>query len=118
MSTNDNIFSGPIPPRAKIISKSIIDKRRCEIPGHIPHPTPPDANYDDWESAYFQQLMVIYDIVANTVNEKYPKNRIKWADNEELISNTSQLVYDCSSKYISPYLENEMKSESKEVEEV
>lgn len=116
-TTNDKVSTGPVPPRPKIIPEWTDDERRCERPGYIPHPTPSDANHGDWEHAYFPQLMVMYNIVAGTIEEKYPRNRIKWTDNQELFDNISELLYKSSSKYISPYLESEDESESKELEE-
>jgi hypothetical protein len=113
----DNASVGPIPPIPRIRQKWQIDKRRWEHGNYIPHPTPGNANRCVWHSAYLSQLMDMYIIVINTMNEKYPKNKIKWNSNDKIFHNLSRVLYHCSSKYISEYLDRPLEEiESKDWE--
>ena len=65
----------------------------------------PASDRHEWHNAYFPQLIIMYDMVQEIINEKYPKNKIDW-DNPRHLNNFSRLIYHCSSKLISPYLED------------
>lgn len=80
------------------------DKRKCEHYNTIPHETPSNTNRRDWHNAYISQLKDIHAIIANTMNERH-KNNIKWAHNQEITHNMSRLIYHCSSKNISKYID-------------
>lgn len=56
----------------------------------------------DWHDAYSSQIEDLYNIMIKTVRENYPNNRINWDDNRK-INNFSKLLYNSSSKYITPY---------------
>jgi hypothetical protein len=101
---DDDSFTEFLPtvPRIK-------QKRICEY-NYVTYPTPISTSRSQWHNAYLSQLIDINNIVANTMNERYPKNKIKWVENKKIFHNLSRLLYHCSSKHISPYLE------SKEVE--
>jgi len=98
------------------------DTRKRERTNYIPHPTPTNSNRRDWHNAYQVQLMDMCDIMANTIDEMYPKSRIRWGVNENVAHHLSRLVYHCSSKYITPYLDlpweitDEIENESNEIE--
>lgn len=96
---------GPLIPIPKIHGKWKKDTSKCERSNYIPHPTPANSNRRDWHDAYQVQLMDMYNIVANTIDEMYPKSRIRWGGNKNVAHNLSSLVYHCSSKYITPYLD-------------
>lgn len=109
----DDICIRPIP-----LITSGRDKRKCESGNNIPHRTPSNANRLDWHNAYITQLMEMYRIIADTMNERYPKNKIKWDRNTEIVHNMSRLIYHCSSKHISEYVElpyDEDENESKDL---
>ena len=94
-----------------------IDNRLCERVNYIPHRTPRNANRLDWHNAYLPQLMDIHNIVINTMNERYPNNNIRWKTNDQIFHNLSRLLYHCSSKYISKYIDRQWnKIESKDLE--
>lgn len=71
---------------------------------YIAYPTPCVHNRHDWHYAYLEHLLAMYDIVANTIDEKYPRNRIVWGENKKIFHNLSRLIYHCSSKHIDYYL--------------
>lgn len=98
-------FSEYIIPIPKIYGKWKTDGRKCERSNHIPHRTPTNSNRREWHNAYLAQLIDMYFIVINTINEMYPKCRINWDENEKIFHNLSRLIYHCSSKYISPYVD-------------
>jgi hypothetical protein len=99
----------PLPPIPRNVGKWKRDERQCEWYNYIPHLTPTKDNRNRWYCSYEIQLMQMYDIITNIIQERYPRNKIKWMDNEKILYNVVKLVYHCSSKYISPYLENELK---------
>ena len=76
----------------------------CELPNYIPHTTPRDANRYEWHNAYISQLIDIRDIVSDVIADRHPKNTIDWEGNDKIFHNLSRIVYHCSSKYITPYL--------------
>jgi len=78
--------------------------RYCERRNYTPHSTPNNSNRIIWHDAYALNLLEMYDIVANTIDELYPKNNIQWAENGKIANNLSKMIYHCSSKYISPYI--------------
>ena len=108
---------GHLPPIPRIRHRWTADERKCERGKYVPHPTPSNANRRDWHNAYLSQLMDMYAIVVNTMNERYPKNQIKWTKNDRIFHNLSRVLYHCSSKYISEYLDTPWDEiESKDLE--
>jgi hypothetical protein len=69
----------------------------CERANYIPHTTPKNANRYEWHNTYIRQLIDIYNIIKEVINERYPHNKIKW-DNEKIFHNLSRVIYHCSSK--------------------
>lgn len=65
----------------------------------------PKSSHRDWHEAYVLQLIEMHRIVATTIDERYAKNRIDWAKNKKVVDNLSNLIYQCSSKIISPYMD-------------
>lgn len=82
----------------------ILKKRQVERSNYIPHPTPSNANRRDWHNAYSQQLIDMYSIVIETITERYPNHNIKRITTPKVFQNLSRLIYYCSSKYITPYI--------------
>lgn len=82
----------------------IYDKWRIgestEWSNYISHPTPTNPNRREWHNSYITELLHMYDIVANTIDERYPKNKIRWGNNEKVAHNLSRLIYHCSSKQL------------------
>ena len=112
---NDSPISiGPIPSVNNFRGKWFRDSRECERRNYVPHLTPTNSNRNNWDAAYATQLRHMLNIVATTIQEEYPQNKIKWYKNQNIKKNFSDVIYHCSSKYISPYLDN---SSSKDVEE-
>lgn len=94
-------------------------RNRRSQSNYTPFRTPRNDNRHEWHVAYQQQLMDMYQIITNIMNERYPKNKIKWETNDQIFHNLSRLLYHCSSKYISPYIEypwNENKSKELNVD--
>ena len=77
--------------------------RKCEIPNYLPHKTPEHSNREVWHNAYKEHLIDIYKNVRDIINSEFPKNKIVW--DIVAINNLSKVIYHCSSKYISPYIE-------------
>jgi len=69
----------------------------CERANYIPHTTPKNANRYEWHNTYIRQLIDIYNIIKQVINERYPHNKIKW-DKEKNFHNLSRVIYHCSSK--------------------
>jgi len=65
----------------------------------------PKSSHRDWHEAYVSQLIEMHRIVATTIDERYAKNRIAWSKNKKVVDNLSNLIYQCSSKIISPYMD-------------
>jgi len=111
--SNQEIYPDDIQP--------YIDERKCERFNYIPFQTPSDSTREEWHKEYIIQLIDIHNIVINTVNERYPKNKIMWEKNKSnIFHNLSRLIYHCSSKYIAPqdsYFEEE-EIESKDLENI
>ena len=75
------------------------DTRTCVRPNYIPFPSPYKSSKEEWLFTYNLQLEEIYKILINVINTKYPKNKIKW-DNNDIKYSFEKLIYHCSSKYI------------------
>ena len=71
-----------------------------EWSNYIAYPTPINPNRYEWHNSYITELLHMYDIVVNTVNERYPNNKIRWTHNEKVAHNLSRLIYHCSSKHL------------------
>ena len=80
------------------------ERRKCERPNYVPHRTPSYSNRELWSHSYAPQLCDMYRIVGLMIEEKYPKVRIDWKD-PKYHRAFNKLIYHCSSKYISPYIE-------------
>tara|TARA_Y100000389_G_C17458512_1_gene519866 strand:+ start:923 stop:1282 length:360 start_codon:yes stop_codon:yes gene_type:complete len=79
------------------------DTRECVRFNHIPHRTPSKIDYDEWLDNYYLQLDQLYKIISDNMNKKYPKNKIKW-HNDNTKSNFDKLIFHCSSKHIDKFV--------------
>lgn len=84
-------------------SNEIIINKKCQISNYIPHNKPKNINREKWHNSYKNAIIDIYKIIDNSLSTNFPSNNITW-DNIS-INNLSILLYESSSKYISPYLE-------------
>ena len=75
-----------------------LEPKFCERANYIPLPTPKNANRFEWHNTYIRQLIDIYNIIKEVINERYPHNKIKWDNNEKIFHNLSRVMYHCSSK--------------------
>lgn len=94
-------FSNDIPYIKQIQGK---DPRRIERRNYIPHRTPVRTYRNKWEDAYRFQLEDMYNIVINIITERYPKKKINW-DSYTNYKALSELIFHCSSKHISEFLD-------------
>jgi hypothetical protein len=80
--------------------------RKCEIPNYLPEPEldSEHSNREDWHNSYKEQLIDIFRIVRLITESEFKNNKIVW-DNLAF-NNLSRVIYHCSSKNISPYLES------------
>ena len=69
------------------------------------HPTPSITNRHSWHISYCRELIHLYEIVKRIVTEKYPTIKENWESNS-LFNSFSRLIYNCSSKHISLYLDD------------
>jgi hypothetical protein len=92
----DDTFNGV--PRIRQTSDP--SERFCERYNYIPRAPTRNSDRRQWHYAYHSQLIDIYNIIVDTINEKYPRNKIKWFTNNAIFHNLSRLIYHCSSKYI------------------
>lgn len=83
-----------------IVGKWRKDLRECERFNHIPHVTPTKNNRDEWNQIYLNPLLAMHSIVADTINERYPKNKIRWDTDRSKFNALCKLIYHCSSKHI------------------
>ena len=77
-----------------------VSGKPTEWSNHISHPKPINPNREEWHNSYLSELLHMYDIVANTIDERYPKNKIHWSYNKKVAHNLSRLIYHCSSKQL------------------
>jgi hypothetical protein len=82
-----------------------IDTRLLEWGGLVPFPTPQNTNRYTWHISYLQQLIDMYNIAEKVISTRYPNSQIKWKTKKHF-NDFSILIYGCSSKYISPYLDD------------
>ena len=80
------------------------ERRKCERPNYIPRRTPNYSNRESWSYAYGPQLQDMYRIVGLMVENKYPNVKIDWSG-PKYHRAFNELIYHCSSKYITPYIE-------------
>ena len=69
---------------------------------YIPQSYETNNSREEWHFAYKEQLIDIHRIIVDLINIEFPKNKIDW-DNVDF-NNLSKVIYNCSSKNISPYL--------------
>jgi hypothetical protein len=58
----------------------------------------------EWHEAYAIPLERMYSIVADTLDEMYPRNKVQWGGNIRIANAMSKMIFHCSSKRISEYL--------------
>ena len=115
---------GKIYPQVIPLSRIYCPQRECERPNYIPYSTHDERGshriqqspYIDpkvWCHAYTRQLNDMYRIVRLVVSRNYPSRQIDWNKNAHAFA---KLMFHCSSKYISPYVE-EYDSEEYDSEE-
>ncbi len=104
-----SVSTGPIPTVNCFREKWKWDARRCERYNHVPHPTPTNSCYSEWVGVHGVQLEKLSRILVDTVDELYPRNGIKWNNDPRIMANFQKVIYHCSSKYLSPYLDNPSK---------
>jgi hypothetical protein len=88
----------PIP---RIIRK---ERKKCERCNYVPYSKPRYDNQNEWRYAYDFQIYDMYRIVGRMIEEKYPNLSIDWKD-PQYYTAFNNLIYACSSKYITPYIE-------------
>lgn len=76
--------------------------KKCTIPNYIPHRTPRNINREYWHNVYNRELIDMFKIVIDIFENELPEYKIKW-DNH-IFNKFSILIYNASSKYISPHL--------------
>ena len=77
--------------------------RKTEYGGLSVPQTPPNSNRHSWHTAYCRELIDMYRIVQNVMDERYQGKEVEW-DSQDKFNKFSQLIYHCSSKNISPHL--------------
>jgi hypothetical protein len=85
------------------MSKNI---KKCHMPNYLPHSCMKNIDRERWHNNYIQQIIDIHSILYETINQKYPKNKIDWKNNDKIVHNLSRVLYHSSSKYLSPYLKD------------
>lgn len=75
-----------------------------ERSNYISYPRPINPNRHEWHNIYLDNLLHMYDIVSNIIDDRYPNNKIIWEKNSDVFHNLSRLIYHCSSKHIDSYL--------------
>ena len=79
-------------------------RRKCERPNYIPHRSPNYDNRNEWSDAYDPQLFTMYRIIGRMIDSEFPKVSIDWR-NPKYYRALNKLIYHCSSRYISPYID-------------
>ena len=95
-NTSDNlqIFPGPV----------------RSFTNYVAHPSPNRDNLFNWYHAYLPQLIYMESIIRQIMEDVFPNSNIKW-DEPQIFNNLVRLIYHCSSKYITPYLNDSRFSE-------
>jgi len=86
-------------------NSGVYTTRNNSLRNYIPHNPRRVGNKYTWQQAYYIQLKYIYRIVKRIITLYFPKYKINW-DNPQIYTNLLIVLYHCSSKYISPFLEN------------
>lgn len=92
---NQRSFPTPLLPR---------QRRECERSNYIPHTTPVHIDPKAWCYAYADPLQEIYRITRLIIMSRYPNTKIDW-DDPVYATTLSKMIYRCSSKYISPFID-------------
>lgn len=66
---------------------------------YIPHKTPFNTNYNKWFNEYEKEILSLYGILQQIINERYPYEKVDW-ESEEIFNSFSIMLYNKSSKYI------------------
>lgn len=78
-------------------------RRECERSNYIPHATPVHNDTKAWCYAYADPLQEIYRITRLIIKSRYPYTKIDW-DDPVYMTTLSKMIYSCSSKYVSPFI--------------
>lgn len=65
---------------------------------YIPHRTPIFKSYSRWITNYQRDLLNLYSILRDIINNRYPDNEINW--DHDLFCTFCRMVYNSSSKHI------------------
>lgn len=98
-SIDYNVFNPPSVP--KFIP--CYESRACVRRNYIPHRPKKHINRYEWQNAYINELIIMYNLTESIITKNYPKVKIVWESNK-LFNEFSSLIYHCSSKHISEYL--------------
>jgi hypothetical protein len=74
--------------------------------GLVSKPTTYFITREDWHQVYEKQIMYMYDIIADIVDQRYV-HKIEWRNNDRVLETLSKLLFRTSSKYVSPYVLDE-----------
>ena len=64
----------------------------------------PVVSHKKWHVYYEQQILDLYDILAEILDERYDAHGINWRNNEKILTELSKLIYRRSSKHLIAYL--------------
>ena len=76
-----------------------ISKQKCIRGGYTPHRTPFMSNRKYWHVYYKQELIDMYILMKDIMDDRYIKNGISWTSNKTF-NDFSQLIFQSSSQYI------------------
>ena len=83
-------------------TKHYMDTRKCQRRNFVPHRNTRNIDPLIWRRTYHEQLRDISRIIGRTLNDNI-SNPID-CDNDYIFNKISAMVFQSSSKYISPYI--------------
>lgn len=87
-------------PNTKLLCTDYLKK--CQIPNYIPHNKTKNINREKWQNNYSYPLIDMHTIVSDIMYYNFPNHKI--SRNNKSFNNLAKIIYNCSSKYISPYV--------------
>lgn len=70
------------------------------IVNYIPHKRPINVNFNNWFQCYKKDILNLYSIFKESINDNYKYNKIDW-ETDIIFKKFVYLIFNSSSKYIS-----------------
>ena len=75
-----------------------ISSKKCVRGNHVPRRTPYISHRRNWQEHYKPQLINLFKIFMDIINDRYPRNKVEI--NSKTFNDFCIFIYESSSKYM------------------